>query len=250
MVSGVLQNACLRMDEEGAGLDDLLSPSGIHRWLGRGGIAIGGAASLLVGAVFGGILESVPVLLPPPAAAVSSPHIDSGGSGAGLPANTPWTLAADAVPAVQVTPQPAPAIGAPAGSNFSTVATPTLPSAGKTSTGSGSGTQAGSTSTPGGVLGGTGTGSTPTVPTSPTPAPAPSPVQQVVTAVQNTTSTATGTVQNTVGTVTGTTQTLLAPISSSGTSSGTSSGSTTGVVSGTTSTVTNTVSTTTSTLGL
>lgn len=247
MVSGVLQNACLRMDEEGAGLDDILSPSGIHRWLGRGGIAIGGAASLLVGAVFGGILESVPVLLPPPAAAVSSPHIDSGG-GAGLPANTPWTLAADAVPAVKAALQPAPAIGAPAGSNFTTVATPTLPSLGGGKATGGTVTQAGSGS--GGVLGGGGNlggGSTPSVPSSPSPGPAPSPVQPVIGVVQNTVGTVTGVVQNTVGTVSGATQTVLAP-TSSGTSS--SSSSPTSVVGGVTSTVTNTLSNTTSTLGL
>jgi len=248
MVSGVLHNACLRMDEEGAGLDDLLSPSGIHRWLGRGGIAIGGAASLLVGAVFGGVLESIPVLLPPPAAAVSSPHIDSGG-GAGLPANTPWSLAANAVPAVQATPQPAPAIGAPAGSNFSSVPAPTLAPVGSKSTSGagGSVTQPGTGNSGGGVLsGGGGGGSTPSVPSGPsTPPPPTSPIQPVLNVVQSTANTATGVVQNTVGTVTGATQTVV-----SGTSSGTGSTSSTGTLSGTTGTVTNTLNNTTSSLGL
>ena len=246
MVSGVLHNACLRMDEEGAGLDDLLSPSGIHRWLGRGGIAIGGAASLLVGAVFGGILESVPVLLPPPAAAVSSPHIDSGG-GAGLPANTPWTLAADTVPAVQVTSQPAPAIGAPAGSNFSSVPTPNLPPVASNTT-SGPATNAGS-GIPGGAPSGTGSvpSTTPSVPGTPPTPPAPSPLQPVVTAVQGAVNTATGTVQNTVGTVSGATQTLVSGTTGSG---GSTSTSTSSPVSTATNTVTGTVTNTTSSLGL
>jgi hypothetical protein len=94
MVSVVLHNACLRMEEEGADLDEILAPKGIQRWIGRSSLALGGAASLLVGAVFGGILESVPVLLPPPAAASATPSVVDG-----LPANTPWTLAADAAPA-------------------------------------------------------------------------------------------------------------------------------------------------------
>lgn len=99
MTGVVLHNACLKMEEEGSGLEDIVSTKGVHRWLGRSGIALGGAASLVVGAVFGGILESVPVLLPPPAAAAAAPVIDSG-----LAADTPLTLAADTVPAVVQTP--------------------------------------------------------------------------------------------------------------------------------------------------
>lgn len=50
----------------------------IHRrpWLTRSSVLVGGAASLAVGALLGGILEGVPVLLPPPVAAAS---------GAGVP---------------------------------------------------------------------------------------------------------------------------------------------------------------------
>src|SRR5579884_472047 len=94
MVSVVLHNACLRMEEEGADLDEILAPKGIQRWLGKGGLALGGAASLLVGAVFGGILESVPVLLPPPAAASATPSVVNG-----LSVGSVLTQVADAAPA-------------------------------------------------------------------------------------------------------------------------------------------------------
>jgi hypothetical protein len=125
MVSVVLHNACLKMEEEGTPVEDIVSTKGVHRWLGRSGIALGGAASLMVGAVFGGILESVPVLLPPPAAASGAPSVVTGG----LPASTPLTLAADTVPVLApVLAQPVPAIGAPAGSNFNSVPTPVVPS--------------------------------------------------------------------------------------------------------------------------
>src|SRR5579872_2006264 len=121
MVSVVLHNACLRMEEEGAGIDEILAPKGIQRWLGRGGLAIGGAASLLVGAVFGGILESVPVLLPPPAAASAMPSVVNG-----LPVSSVLTQIADAAPA------PAASVVAPvtaaASSAGNLVSVPTPPS--------------------------------------------------------------------------------------------------------------------------
>lgn len=125
MVSVVLHNAALRMEEEGAGIDEILAPKGIGRWLGRGGLAFGGAASLLVGAIFGGILEGVPVLLPPPAAASASPTIDSGGGA--LPANT-FSLASLSAPAPVTAAVAAVTSSLPTGGNFPTVPTPTLPS--------------------------------------------------------------------------------------------------------------------------
>ncbi len=56
MVSGLLHNACLRMEATGTGVDDVLTPSGIHRWFGRSSLAVGGAASLAIGAILGGAL--------------------------------------------------------------------------------------------------------------------------------------------------------------------------------------------------
>jgi hypothetical protein len=47
-----------------------------HRWLGRSGIVAGGAASLAIGAIFGGVLEGVPGLLAPP---VASGLLSAGG---------------------------------------------------------------------------------------------------------------------------------------------------------------------------
>jgi hypothetical protein len=90
MLDGVLHNAALRMEADGIGLDDVLSPKGaIRRWVGRGGAAVGGAASLAVGAILGGAFEGIPVLLPPPAAAaVPAAAVP------GLPADTPLQLAA------------------------------------------------------------------------------------------------------------------------------------------------------------
>lgn len=125
MVSVVLHNACLRMEEEGADLDEILAPKGIQRWLGKGGLAIGGAASLLVGAVFGGILESVPVLLPPPAAAAATPSIVNG-----LPVSSVLTQVADAAPAPVAPVVAAAASAASNGGNLVSVPTPKLPGGG------------------------------------------------------------------------------------------------------------------------
>jgi len=75
MVDGVLHNAFLRMEAPGDGLDDVIRATGRRRWFGRGGLAVGGAASLAVGAVLGGVLEGVPILLPPPAGAAASPQV-------------------------------------------------------------------------------------------------------------------------------------------------------------------------------
>src|SRR5579862_8011766 len=111
MVSGVLHNACLRMEEQGVDLDDIVSPKGLHRWLGRSGIALGGAGALLVGAVFGGILEAVPVLLPPPAMAASAPL--PAGTGAPLAAVNPWSVAASALASAPSLPTPTLPAGVP-----------------------------------------------------------------------------------------------------------------------------------------
>ncbi len=78
MVDGVMHNACLRLEASGDSLDDLIRSRGRRRWFGRGGLAVGGAASLAVGAVLGGALEGVPVLLPPPASASAAPQVVHG----------------------------------------------------------------------------------------------------------------------------------------------------------------------------
>jgi hypothetical protein len=176
MVSVVLHNACLRMEEEGADLDEILAPKGIQRWLSKGGLALGGAASLLVGAVFGGILESVPVLLPPPAAAAATPSIVNG-----LPVSSVLTQVADAVPAPAAPVVAAVAAAVASAPTGGLVSVPKVPTGGGIVNTTGPG---GSTSTPilgGGSTGGTNTGGT--APTAPTPS-APSPLAPVVTAVQ------------------------------------------------------------------
>ncbi|MHB8682515.1 MAG: hypothetical protein ACYDA2_10540 [Acidimicrobiales bacterium] len=103
MVSA-LHNACLRMEASGTTVEDIVSPSGLHRWLGRGGLAVGGAASLVFGALLGGALESVPVLLPPPASAAGAPEVLPNG----LPVTAPLELAANVLPGF-VVPAPVPA---------------------------------------------------------------------------------------------------------------------------------------------
>jgi hypothetical protein len=54
-------------------LEDATSGSPIRRWLGRSGVLGGGAVSLAIGAVLGGVLEGVPHLLAPPPAAGAFP---------------------------------------------------------------------------------------------------------------------------------------------------------------------------------
>lgn len=78
MVDGVWHNACLRMKASGDSLDELMRARVRRRWFGRSGLAVGGAASLAVGAVLGGALEGVPVLLPPPASASAAPQVVDG----------------------------------------------------------------------------------------------------------------------------------------------------------------------------
>jgi hypothetical protein len=61
-----------------------------RRWMGRSGIAVGGAASLAVGAVLGGAFDGISPLLPP-ASAVASPKLVSG-SGSQNPSGPPPPL--------------------------------------------------------------------------------------------------------------------------------------------------------------
>ncbi len=81
MVEAVLHNACLRMEDWGSSLDDVMRAKTRKRWFGRSGLVVGGAASLAVGAVLGGVLEGVPVLFPPSTGAVSLPHVTSDSAG-------------------------------------------------------------------------------------------------------------------------------------------------------------------------
>ncbi|HUY63597.1 MAG TPA: hypothetical protein VMV14_03680 [Acidimicrobiales bacterium] len=129
MVSSVIHNACLRMEASGTGINDVVSPSAVHRWLGRGGLAVGGAASLAIGAVLGGALESVPVLLPPPAAAQGLPQVTP----KGLPASVPWALAANALPGYEVA-APTPAVAAQSSAPAPTVVSPSRAGSGPSAT--------------------------------------------------------------------------------------------------------------------
>jgi hypothetical protein len=105
MLDGVIHNAALRMEADGVGLEDLLMPRhGVRRWFGRGGAAVGGAASLAIGAVLGGAFEGIPILMPPPVAAASVPQAVSG-----LPASTPWALAAGQLSGTGLPPVSSPA---------------------------------------------------------------------------------------------------------------------------------------------
>jgi len=63
---------------EEATLEDATSGSPIRRWLGRSGVLGGGAVSLAIGAVLGGVLEGVPHLLAPPPAAGAFPVAGTG----------------------------------------------------------------------------------------------------------------------------------------------------------------------------
>lgn len=103
MVDGVLHNACLRMESSGDSLDELIRARGRRRWFGRGGLAVGGAASLAVGAVLGGVLEGVPVLLPPTASASAAPQVVHGNPDA--PGSTELTALRGVVSAARLASQ-------------------------------------------------------------------------------------------------------------------------------------------------
>lgn len=123
MVSVVLHNACLKMDEEGVGLGDITSTKGVQRWLGRGGIALGGAASLLVGAVFGGLLTPITALFPPAAAGANTPVVSNPAGGAA----TPIGLASDSISVAAIHQMLAAAPTQAVGAGGGAVAVPTLP---------------------------------------------------------------------------------------------------------------------------
>ena len=248
MVSGVLHNACLRMEEEGVDLDDIVSPPGLHRWLGRSGIALGGAGALLVGAVFGGILEAVPVLLPPPAVAASAPL--PAGTGVPLSAVNPWSIAASVLTSAPSTPAlpagvpdpgtlvPAPGGGSGGGGGTVSCGTcgvvstpvPTLPVGG---TGGGGGGGTTTTTIPGGGGSGSGGGGGGLLQT----------VQQVVASPTSVVTNPTGTVTGVVQGVTGATSTLSSPTTSTSTSP-------TSTITSTVTSTTNTVTSTVGSLGL
>jgi len=70
------------------GVDVVRDDTGGRKWLGRGGVVGGGAVSLAIGAVLGGVLEGVPHLLGPSATGGAVPMSVGGGS-----ADTPTRLA-------------------------------------------------------------------------------------------------------------------------------------------------------------
>lgn len=126
MVDGVLHNACMRIRSSGDALDELIRSRARRQWFGRSGLAVGGAASLAVGAVLGGVLEGVPVLLPPTSVAAASPQVVHGNPDATTSRSQPdvggLTVAARAAAdALSAAAAPdgvlhvPPAIGAPAG---------------------------------------------------------------------------------------------------------------------------------------
>jgi hypothetical protein len=75
MVDGALHNACLRLEASGRGLGGRVRPRSSRRWLGRSGLLVGGVVSLGVGAVLGGALAGVPILLPPTSSASGAPQV-------------------------------------------------------------------------------------------------------------------------------------------------------------------------------
>jgi hypothetical protein len=108
---------------QGPDADDEVEASARQRWLGRGGVVAGGAASLAVGAVLGGALQGVTGLLAPP---VTTGAIPQSTSIVPSPGGLPLKLASAAGPAQRATPHTAarlygPQIGAPSGAT----ATPT-----------------------------------------------------------------------------------------------------------------------------
>jgi hypothetical protein len=75
MVDGVVHKACLRLEDSGESLEHTIRAVSRRRWFSRGGLLMGGAASLAVGGLLGGALEGIPVLLAPPAAASRISHV-------------------------------------------------------------------------------------------------------------------------------------------------------------------------------
>jgi hypothetical protein len=59
-----------------------------RRWFGLGGLAVGGATSLAIGAVLGGALTGVPILLPPPEATSAVPQVTVGHGAEGAKGST------------------------------------------------------------------------------------------------------------------------------------------------------------------
>jgi hypothetical protein len=79
MVDGVLHNAAMGMKVRGVVLEPERAPRhALARWFGRGGAALGAAASLVVGAVLGGAFEGIPVVLPPPVSAATVAQAPAG----------------------------------------------------------------------------------------------------------------------------------------------------------------------------
>lgn len=238
---------------------DRLPAGPSRRWLARGGVVTGGIASLMVGAVLGGILEGVPVLLPhhnhSSALRVQSrPGIDQplaledaaaySPLSAPIPPMLPALTAPAAAPNVTSRPAPAPALpGAPSAPALAS--TPTAVTAPAAATPSGSAAPQPATpptTTPPTTAPSTSGGGSSTPPT--TTAPLQNLISSTVTTVTQTVGTVTGTVSGTVGQVTGTvgsvvtTTTTTLPLSSGSTSITTSTSTTlpgTGTIVGTTS---------------
>jgi hypothetical protein len=59
-----------------------------RRWFGLGGLAVGGATSMAIGAVLGGALTGVPILLPPPETTSAVPQVTVGNTGEGAKQST------------------------------------------------------------------------------------------------------------------------------------------------------------------
>lgn len=188
MVEAVLHNACLRLEDWGSSLDDVMRSRTRKRWFGRSGLVVGGAASLAVGAVLGGVLEGVPVLFPPTTGATSLPHVTSDAAGTigksstgltgydqipGSAQRATGSLAAGAAQEAQTSQissgqGQAPSAGAAgAGATTPSGATSTPGSGSGASSGSGSGASSGSR---GGNVSDTGTPSS-IIPGAPVPAP-------------------------------------------------------------------------------
>lgn len=184
MVEAVLHNACLRMEDWGSSLDDVMRAKTRKRWFGRSGLVVGGAASLAVGAVLGGVLEGVPVLFPPTTGAASPPHVTSDSAGSiakqsvgligfnQIPASAQKVaepLAPGAGQASQASQAASSQASAVAGGGGSGAATSGQGSGSGASSGAGSGVAGGSG---GGSVGPTGTPGSST-PSLPLPVPAP-----------------------------------------------------------------------------
>lgn len=112
--------------------DDLhRAVSGRRRWLRRGGVVVGSAASLAVGAVLGGVFEGIPVLFPPAAPASHGPRLAASGGGW---RELPVALSDAELPAAPP-PRPTPVVatGTAVPGDVGTVQSPPPPAAGPTS---------------------------------------------------------------------------------------------------------------------